>query len=887
MASAPVSQTGIAQFGYSIDLDGLDLGALLKPVPTATPEQRKRRHGAGQGNSMAQNFLMLSPLTLLAACGGGGGGVAPPPPPPATGFTGTADTGAVTAGAAALSVAAPGVLGNDTATGGTATISAVAAGTTAGAGNVGVAVNGALGALNLASTGSYTYTVANNAAVQALGQGVTRTDVFTYTGSVGSSTGSTTLTITVTGVNDAPVATNDVANAVIGGAVVTANVLTNDSDPDRDASGAAQTLTVTAVGAGTTAPASGGVGTAIAGTLGTLNVAANGSYTYTPNAAGTATTDTFSYRVSDGVTSSTATLTVSFPASFGTSVTLAGLNGTNGGISITGPGGSSEFGASIALGNVTGAGPSIVVGAPGFDSGATNNLGRVYILGANGSLTGATVIDGVAADARLGQSIDIGNIGGSATADIIIGSPGAAPGGVANQGAAYILFGGATIATNLAGLNGTNGFLVSGSSNNTGGAYTGLPLADPGANDNLGYVVKYLGDINGDGRADYLISAPGFNSNGTTAGTDAGAAVVGYGLTNYAAAGYTLTDYVSTTSVIGFVGRIDASSGTDREYVATDAASGRLNATTNMLAYSSALIDAGAGAATPGSNSGQVNIVLSSLNPQGGFLDTGAAGFNGTTGYRVTGALNDKLGTSLAIGDVDGDGIGDLVIGAPGNNAVYVLYNISTATGPNIDLSTLTGNSGTIAGVSVVKLTGAAGSLLGSDLAVGDFNGDGRADIAVSSDGTGDAHIIFGRTSVGLASLATTPLGTTGILSSVVFVDGPAPTGPNYHLTLSAGDVNGDARADLAIGASSTGGAGAAYVVYGAATPVVTSASLDATPIVDSAPATVDSILDGLGVGLGGQRSGGFAVSIDLPILVGTDFTRMEDMHTALTIHAA
>ncbi len=868
MASAPITQ-----FGYSIDLDTSDLSALLKPVPTATPEQRKRRDMTGQGNSFAQNFMMLSPLTLLAACGSSGGVTPPPPPPPPSStFTATADTATVTASATASATVTGNVITNDMPN--TATVSAVGAGTAVPAGGVGTAIVGTLGTLNVSSTGAFTYTVTN----KSLGDGVTGTDVFTYTGANGTATGSSTVTVTVTGVNDAPVAANDTANAVIGGAVVTANVLTNDSDVDRNATGGAQTLTVTAVASGATAPATGGVGTAIVGTFGTLNVAANGAYTYTPNATGTGTTDTFTYRVSDGVTSSTATLTVSFPAAFGTSVNLSSLG--NAGIAITGPGGSSEFGASIAIGNVTGTGASIIVGAPGFDSGTTNNLGRVYVLGANGSLTGATTIDGVSADARLGTSVDVGNVGGSATADLILGSPGAAPNGTSNQGAAYILFGGTTIATNLGGLTGANGFLVSGSSNNTGGAYNGQPLADPGANDSLGYIVRYLGDINGDGRADYLLGVPGHNSSGAVSGTDAGAALVGYGLTTYAAS-YTFTDFVSTTTVIGFAGRIDGTSGTDREYVASDAASGNFNATTRMVAYSSALFNSGVGI-----DNGQVNVVLSTLNPQGGFLDSGASGFNGTTGFRIIGASGDKLGTAIAIGDLDANGIGDIVIGAPGANAVYILYNVNTVSGANIDLGTLTGNSGTISGVSVVKLTGASGSLFGSDVAVADFNGDGRSDIAVSSDGTGDAHIIFGRGAANMALVAAAPLGTAGVQNSVVFVDGPAASGTNFHLTLSTGDVNADGRADLAIGASSTGGAGAAYIVYGAATGAVP-ASLGATPIADAAPATVDSILDGLGIGLGGQRSGSFAVAIDPPIHIGTDFTGLEDMHHALLINAA
>ncbi len=104
-------------------------------------------------------------------------------------------------------------------------------------------------------------------------------DSFNYTvtdGNGGFST--TTVGITVTPVNDAPVANNDTANTNEDTAV-TINVLGNDTDVDGD------TLTVNAI---TANPANGSV---------VIN--ANGTITYTPN-AGFNGTDTFTYQVSDG-----------------------------------------------------------------------------------------------------------------------------------------------------------------------------------------------------------------------------------------------------------------------------------------------------------------------------------------------------------------------------------------------------------------------------------------------------------------------------------------------------------------------------------------------------------------------------------------------------------
>ena len=63
--------------------------------------------------------------------------------------------------------------------------------------------------LTIGADGSYTYT-ADQSAADALDNGDTATDVFTYTVSDGTNTTTATITITVTGINDDPVAQNDV-----------------------------------------------------------------------------------------------------------------------------------------------------------------------------------------------------------------------------------------------------------------------------------------------------------------------------------------------------------------------------------------------------------------------------------------------------------------------------------------------------------------------------------------------------------------------------------------------------------------------------------------------------------------------------------------------------
>ena len=140
------------------------------------------------------------------------------------------------------------------------------------------------------------------------------TDSFTYTitdADGDSSTG--TVSITVTPVNDDPIAVNDTNSALeASSSLVQGDVTDNDIDPD-------STLTVTAVrtGAQTEAGSSGTVGTSLIGTYGTLTLNSDGTYTYVADqSAATALNvdaqgiDTFTYTVSDGISTSTAELTI-------------------------------------------------------------------------------------------------------------------------------------------------------------------------------------------------------------------------------------------------------------------------------------------------------------------------------------------------------------------------------------------------------------------------------------------------------------------------------------------------------------------------------------------------------------------------------------------------
>lgn len=268
----------------------------------------------------AERGLSLFPFVFLAGCGGGGGSPQSTPLPPAPPITSQPDTTTVAVGSA---TATGNVLANDTTSGG-AQLSVIAVSLQGGpVGTVGQPVQGKLGQLTIEASGAYNYAVGANApAFTALAAGQTATEVFTYTSSAGGVNGNAqTLTVTVTGVNDAPIAQADNGGAITAGAgPITGNVLANDSDPDN---GAVITVTGVRAGSGQTSQ-SVQVGQAasslepVVGIYGKLSMNADGSYTYTVDAADSDTralagghdrTEVFTYTVFDGSISTTGMLT--------------------------------------------------------------------------------------------------------------------------------------------------------------------------------------------------------------------------------------------------------------------------------------------------------------------------------------------------------------------------------------------------------------------------------------------------------------------------------------------------------------------------------------------------------------------------------------------------
>ncbi len=210
----------------------------------------------------------------------------------------------------------------------TIVVQGVKAGTQTSVANIGTAgvgssITGTYGSVVINSDGSYTYTLDNsNTAVNALKPGETLTDVFSYAindgQGVNQTTAFSTLTITINGENDPPVATDN-TNSVTedSGTPATGNVRTDgiaDSDPDNvigelSISGI---RTGNELAGGVMTPISAGTnsttGTVITGLYGTLTLGADGSYSYVldnGNAAvnalqdGQTLTEVFTYTLRD------------------------------------------------------------------------------------------------------------------------------------------------------------------------------------------------------------------------------------------------------------------------------------------------------------------------------------------------------------------------------------------------------------------------------------------------------------------------------------------------------------------------------------------------------------------------------------------------------------
>ena len=317
------------------------------------------------------------------------------------------------------------------------------------------------------------------------------------------------------------------------------------------------------------------------------------------------------------------------------------------------------------------------------------------------------------------------------------------------------------------------------------------------ANDNAGTALAADGDLDGDGLADLVISAPQADAGGS----NAGAAYVIYGPLDALSGANNVAAVAGLTYTGGAAGD---GLGRDVNYV------GDLNGDGfDDLAMGADGEDDGGAAA------GAVYLIFGGPGRLSGLRS--ADGFAGTK--IIGGAAADALGDNRNIAsqlDLDADGLDDLLIAAAyadpnGSNsgAAYVQYGQSGGWAAAIGVGALDAR---IDG-------GAAADYLGDCVAsVGDVNADGYDDMMLGARGagagnTGEAYLIYG---------AATPLSAqqaVGSAAAATFTGGGA--GDGLGTAIEGGDVNDDGYADLILGAGDNdaagSNAGAVTLFYGGA----------------------------------------------------------------------
>ena len=407
-----------------------------------------------------------------------------------------------------------------------------------------------------------------------------------------------------------------------------------------------------------------------------------------------------------------------------------------------------------------------------------------------------------------GGGVAKGDFNGDGFADIAIGVPHEGVNGIPDEGAVNVIYG------SRLGLTATGDQLL---------IEPDTVANVPATGDGFGSALA-SGDFNGDGFSDIAIGAPG-KKRGTV--EDAGAVFI----VNGSATGLDVSTMKSALGIA--VGRGGASlvwadfNGDGFGDLAVGVPNGVVTFEEPITCIDFGIAVAGAG------------VVQVFYGSSTGIKSTGSQIFHaGPTGCvqgdnpNDTGLVaneNDHYGAVLAAGRFHGGTADDLVVGVPSKDiggirdggAVFIIPG-----GPN----KLRGPSAQTLGQDLEGVGGATetGDQFGRALAVGDFDGDGRDDLAVgvpfedlasnSKDDAGAVQVFFGARS-------GEPVTTDGsqFISQANLPDSTLETGDRFGWALAANDFDGDGFDDLAVGSpgediGAIADAGIVHVLYGAAT---------------------------------------------------------------------
>jgi hypothetical protein len=186
----------------------------------------------------------------------------------------------------------------------------------------------------------------------------------------------------------------------------------------------------------------------------------------------------------------------------------------------------------------------------------------------------------------------------------------------------------------------------------------------------------------------------------------------------------------------------------------------------------------------------------------------------GSAGFRIDGAreLDVVGGASAPIGDMNGDGLDDLIIGSPFAGSCYVVFGKKDPL--PVDLLTFNLLIQGPRGWRIDTPSVSHNSQLSVDGA-GDVNGDGIPDVVIGAHrntyGRGSAYVIFGKSDL-------FPVDALNLQEGEGYrVRGPTKRSMAGEAVAGLGDMNGDGRSDVAIGVPTSSQFGSVYIVWGKA----------------------------------------------------------------------